>query len=144
MNFSGDPKESSADIDLSWLIDHFMSPGSGSSGLADHVKLGGRDVGAETTIHHSPEGESHKCCRINIYVNNNVQGVNNSILFGSKVMMRDPGVHSSWRDWNVDEGDTESKPRKRKMKRKKPAVTLGFCVIFLFIFLLLILLMSLF
>ena len=40
-------------------------------------------------------GNNARCCRcrcINIYVNNNVQGVTNSVLFGSSVVMRDPGA----------------------------------------------------
>jgi hypothetical protein len=43
----------------------------------------------------------HHCCRgggcVNIYVNNNVQGVTNSVLLGSKVVMRDPGARVSSR-----------------------------------------------
>lgn len=41
----------------------------------------------------------HRCrscgggrCVTNVYVNNNVQGVTNSVLVGSKVVMRDPGA----------------------------------------------------
>jgi hypothetical protein len=43
-------------------------------------------------------GAKHRCCScggelcVNIYVNNNVQGVTNSVLLGSKVVMRDPGA----------------------------------------------------
>ena len=46
----------------------------------------------------SASGGGHRCCScggrhcVNIYVNNNVQGVTNSVLLGSKVVMRDPGA----------------------------------------------------
>ena len=46
----------------------------------------------------SASGGGHRCCScggrhcVNIYVNNNVQGVPNSALLGSKVVMRDPGA----------------------------------------------------
>ncbi|OQU78768.1 hypothetical protein SORBI_3008G045100 [Sorghum bicolor] len=36
-------------------------------------------------------GGGHGNCCLNIYVNSNVQGVTNSVLVGSKVVMRDPG-----------------------------------------------------
>jgi len=39
-------------------------------------------------------GGGHGNC-VNIYVNNNVQGVTNSVLVGSKVVMRDPGPRIS-------------------------------------------------
>ncbi|KAH7690895.1 hypothetical protein IHE45_02G079800 [Dioscorea alata] len=35
---------------------------------------------------------SNNCNCINIYVNNNVQGMTNSVVLGSQVVMRDPGV----------------------------------------------------
>lgn len=90
-------KETIADLFLK-LNGHLNSHQSGTSGDCDrgHITLDGNNVGAATIINRShTEGESglHFC--INIYVNNNVQGVNNSILLGSKVTMRDPGVHLS-------------------------------------------------
>ncbi|XP_066355556.1 uncharacterized protein [Miscanthus floridulus] len=39
-------------------------------------------------------GGGHGNC-VNIYVNNNVQGVTNSVLVGSKVVMQDPGPRVS-------------------------------------------------
>jgi hypothetical protein len=47
------------------------------------------------SVTHRPpasSGSGDCCCCINIYVNNNVQGVTNSVLFGSSVTMRDPGA----------------------------------------------------
>ncbi|KAL0907574.1 hypothetical protein M5K25_021991 [Dendrobium thyrsiflorum] len=37
------------------------------------------------------EQRSHCCC-INIHISNNVEGVTNSVLLGSKVLMRDSGL----------------------------------------------------
>ncbi|KAJ1255235.1 hypothetical protein BS78_K273700 [Paspalum vaginatum] len=37
-------------------------------------------------------GGGGHCVVVNVYVNNNVQGVTNSVLVGSKVAMRDPGA----------------------------------------------------
>lgn len=39
---------------------------------------------------------SHCCC-INIHINNNVQGVTDSVLLGTKVLMRDSGVRYLFR-----------------------------------------------
>ncbi|KAM7262556.1 hypothetical protein ACFE04_000239 [Oxalis oulophora] len=87
-----------------------------SHGCFEHVNMKGRNVGASMYIRQrsgvcSAERlpNDQECCCINIYVNNNIQGVNNSILFGSQVRMRDPGVslyfgdmklHKSWYDLN--------------------------------------------
>jgi len=43
-------------------------------------------------IRHGVNDEPQDSYSINIFVNNNVQGVNNSILLESEVSMRDPGV----------------------------------------------------
>ncbi|CAM0950644.1 unnamed protein product [Alopecurus aequalis] len=54
-----------------------------------------RSTGATMSATHQPPASSNGnrcCCCINIYVNNNVQGVTNSVLFGSSVAMRDPGA----------------------------------------------------
>ena len=54
-----------------------------------------RSTGATMSVTHQPPSSSNgscRCCCINIYVNNNVQGVTNSVLFGSSVAMRDPGA----------------------------------------------------
>lgn len=44
-----------------------------------------------SVISHECEGKLQNCC-INIYVNSNIQGVNNSTLNGSEVKMGSPGV----------------------------------------------------
>lgn len=63
------------------------------------VNLEGRNVGATLSVRRNgntgggeSQSESERSCCINIYVNNNTQGVNNSILVGSDVRLRDPGV----------------------------------------------------
>lgn len=51
-------------------------------------------------------GESGDYLCINIHVNNNVQGINNSILVGSKVDMGDSGVWLSLKDVKVGARET--------------------------------------
>uniref|UniRef100_A0A6M2F066 Uncharacterized protein n=1 Tax=Populus davidiana TaxID=266767 RepID=A0A6M2F066_9ROSI len=69
-----------------------MDPES-SHGSFDRVNLKGRNVGATMFVRHGVKDiEPQDSYCINIFVNNNVQGVNNSILLGSEVSMRDPGV----------------------------------------------------
>ncbi|KAL5059778.1 hypothetical protein RYX36_031382, partial [Vicia faba] len=62
-------------------------------GSFEYINMDAKNVGATMRVHHrSTKGESKDCCCINIYVNNNVQGVTNSVLHDSEVRMRDPGV----------------------------------------------------
>ncbi|KAF7071873.1 hypothetical protein CFC21_077109 [Triticum aestivum] len=66
-----------------------MGVGGGSSASASRC----RSTGATMSVAPASGGNSVRCCRcINIYLNNNVQGVTNSVLFGSSVVMRDPGA----------------------------------------------------
>ncbi|KAJ7977165.1 Transmembrane protein [Quillaja saponaria] len=61
----------------------------------ESISLEGKNTGARMRFHQSNtqgDPEDDHCCCINIYVNNNVQGVCNSVLDGSEVKMRDPGV----------------------------------------------------
>nr|XP_010918929.1 uncharacterized protein LOC105043177 [Elaeis guineensis] len=84
----------------------------------DGVVLDGKNTGAAMSIQGHPSGmPGSNCCCINIYVNNNVQGVTNSVLFGSKVVMRDPRAKLSLRrrlggckvdGWRAKAGDVES------------------------------------
>ncbi|CAN4093439.1 unnamed protein product [Withania somnifera] len=81
-----------------------MSPDSRYGPFKD-VKLEGRNVGASMIARRGASSiESHDCCCINIYISNNIQGVNNSILIGSKVKMGDPGVSFSMKDVKVHRG----------------------------------------
>ncbi|KAI5599949.1 hypothetical protein BDE02_02G229800 [Populus trichocarpa] len=68
-----------------------MAPESSHASF-DRVNLKGRNVGATMFIRHGVHDEPQDSYSINIFVNNNVQGVNNSILLESEVSMRDPGV----------------------------------------------------
>ncbi|KAJ1391424.1 ABC transporter C family member 5 [Sesbania bispinosa] len=64
-------------------------------GSFEYINLDGKNVGATMRLQHrsSTKGEPKEdCCCINIYVNNNVQGVSNSVLHDSEVRMRDPGI----------------------------------------------------
>ncbi|XP_066357612.1 uncharacterized protein [Miscanthus floridulus] len=86
-----------------------MGPGAAGSGVGSPPSWG-RHLAAErctstgatmsVAAHSAPVASvSGGCCScgaghgncVNIYVNNNVQGVTNSVLVGSKVVMRDPG-----------------------------------------------------
>lgn len=77
-------------IDLSALLD-LMSP-ERSHGVFGDINLEGRINGAMMNARHSSSGKLSDSCEINVYINNSVQGVCNSILVGSEVNMRDPGV----------------------------------------------------
>ncbi|KAG6592845.1 hypothetical protein SDJN03_12321, partial [Cucurbita argyrosperma subsp. sororia] len=54
-------------------------------GAFERVRLGGRNIGASMSVSHGSEGKLPNCCCINIYVNSNIQGVNNSTLNGSEI-----------------------------------------------------------
>lgn len=62
------------------------------NGAFERVRLGGRNIGASMSVSHGSEGKLPNCCCINIYVNSNIQGVNNSTLNESEVRMESPGV----------------------------------------------------
>lgn len=57
-------------------------------------------------------GESQDCCSINIYISNNVQGVNNSVLIGSKVKQGNPGVCLSLKGLQLDRGIQKTSKKK--------------------------------
>lgn len=75
----------------------------------EYINLDGKNVGATMHIHHrSTKVDPKDCCCINIYVNNNVQGVSNSVLHGSQVRMRDPGISLYFENLKVDRGTPTS------------------------------------
>lgn len=90
----------------------FASPKSSNLMMTPHmsresfenVRLAGRHVGASMITTGGGSGESSGCCSINIYINNDVQGINNSVLVGSDVKMGDPGVSLSLTDVKMDRG----------------------------------------
>lgn len=85
----------------------------------DKITSDGSSTGAAMFVHHPQPGTAAvagDCCCINIYVNNNIQGVTNSILFGSKVVMRDPGVRLQFSEDSRRKGKTSSFGLRDKMK----------------------------
>ncbi|CAH9093813.1 unnamed protein product [Cuscuta europaea] len=56
----------------------------------ESIKMEGTNIGASMVT-----SESRYSGCINIYINNNIQGVNHSILLGSRVDLRDPGIRFS-------------------------------------------------
>ncbi|XP_066354429.1 uncharacterized protein [Miscanthus floridulus] len=89
-----------------------MGVGAAGSGAGSPPSWGRRlaaegctSTGATMSVaaHSAPVASVSGCCScggghgncVNIYVNNNVQGVTNSVLVGSKVVMQDPGPRVS-------------------------------------------------
>jgi hypothetical protein len=107
-------------------------------GSFEYINMDGKNVGATMHLHHrSTKGESKDCCCINIYVNNNVQGVTNSVLHDSEVSMRDPGVSLYFEDFKVD------KEISSYHKRLYWGEKLGFCLCILILLLALVFLLVL-
>ncbi|KAK1559417.1 hypothetical protein Q3G72_014279 [Acer saccharum] len=77
-------------------------------GTFERVNLEGSNTGAAMFIRGVASGESRDGYCINIYVNNNIQGVNNSILVGSEVKMRDPGIRLYFGDIKFPESNKSS------------------------------------
>lgn len=101
--------EETAATELLKSIYHLMSTRS-SNGSLKGVRLEGSNEGATMIV----RGVGHSCqsgcsCNINIYINNNIQGVSNSVLVGSEVKMADPGVCFSMGD--VKHGKTNRRRR---------------------------------
>lgn len=90
-----------------------MGPDS-CNGTFERVNMEGTNTGAAMLIRSTAaSGESVDGYCINIYVNNNIQGVNNSILVGSEVTMRDPGVRLYFGDIKFDKRWPDSRMRSR-------------------------------
>ncbi|KAF9688494.1 hypothetical protein SADUNF_Sadunf02G0202800 [Salix dunnii] len=99
-----------------------MAPES-SHGSFDRVNLKGRNVGAAMTIRHGAKDEPRDSYCINIFINNNVQGVNNSILLGSEVSMRDPGVSMFLEDMKLK--SKKNRRNKEEAAGSSKLMTLG-------------------
>lgn len=99
----------------------------------DGVTLEGTNIGAAMITRRGTTPESQDCCCINIYVNNSIQGVNGSVLVGSEVRMRDPGVCLYFGDIKFDRGCPQSQMTNSNFVS---------CVIFLVSFISLFLLLS--
>ncbi|KAJ0239149.1 Transmembrane protein [Hirschfeldia incana] len=112
--------------------DDYPGPESGIGG----INLNGRNVGAVMVAPRDVDVASQSGCRINIYVNSNVQGTCGSALLGSKVKLRDPGVHLHIEDLKMNRDDGS---RQREMR----LIKVGLCLVCLFnVFLGVILLLS--
>ncbi|KAI3772941.1 hypothetical protein L6452_04137 [Arctium lappa] len=61
--------------------------------------LEGTNMGATMIIHC---GSNDSGGGVNIYVNNNIQGLNNSIMIGSRLHMGDPGVWFTFKDSKLE------------------------------------------
>lgn len=108
-------EQTAATINLSVFIAQIMSS---ESSRRDHggvafqppylrnPNLEGTNVGASMIIHRGGSGllsgEMNDSCGVNIYVNNNIQGLNNSIMIGSRLYMRDPGVWLTLKDSKLE------------------------------------------
>ncbi|XP_010467836.1 PREDICTED: uncharacterized protein LOC104747829 [Camelina sativa] len=101
------------------------------------INLNGRNVGAVMVAPRDVDIASQSGCRINIYVNSNVQATCGSALLGSKVKLRDPGVHLHIEDVKMTRDDDGSKQKEMTL------IKVGLCLVCLFnIFLVLILFFS--
>ncbi|KAG7579842.1 hypothetical protein ISN45_Aa03g039560 [Arabidopsis thaliana x Arabidopsis arenosa] len=111
----------------------YPEPESGSGG----INLNGRNVGAVMVAPRDVDIASQSGCRINIYVNSNVQATCGSALIGSKVKLRDPGVHLHIEDVKMTRDDNISRQKEMSL------IKVGLCLVCLFnIFLVFILFLS--
>lgn len=101
-NFS--PKKENRFRSSAAMSHHF--PPAIIRGAFENVRLSGRNVGASMIAGGGDDegGEARGSCSINIYINNDVQGINNSLLLGSDVRMGDPGVSLSLEGLDLDRG----------------------------------------
>lgn len=77
-----------------------------SHGEFEGINMESRNSGATMITRRNCSGESGDYLCINIHVNSNVQGINNSILVGIKVYMGDSGVWFSLKDVKVGTKET--------------------------------------
>ncbi|KAL4571943.1 hypothetical protein LXL04_018711 [Taraxacum kok-saghyz] len=120
-------------IDLSAFIAQIMSESSrrdrGGAALQPpfliNPNLEGTNVGASMVNHRGGSGllsgEVNDSCGVNIYVNNNIQGLNNSIMIGSRLNMGDPGVWLTLKDSKLE--------RWFSKKTDSNGLTIGFYVL---------------
>ncbi|CAA0833410.1 Unknown protein [Striga hermonthica] len=73
-----------------------------SRGSFENVQLHGTNIGASMVVDNGEE--SPGSCSINIYVNNDIKGVNNSHLVGSDVKIGESGVRLCLKGLQLDRG----------------------------------------
>ncbi|KAK8494005.1 hypothetical protein V6N11_037543 [Hibiscus sabdariffa] len=95
-------------------------------GSSDRINIEGTNSGATMFVPHGTSDKPGGCCCINIYTNSNVQGTNGSVLVGSNIKMKNPGVHLYFGDLKFGEGSS--------ITRRPVGSTLDFGSIFLFVF----------
>lgn len=113
-NMKSFKQEETVSDNISRLINCLIMSSGFSHGTFERVKLNGTNIGAAMINSRGSSGESSEAsesCSINIYINNNVQGVNNSVLIGSEVNMGDPGVWLSLKGAKLDRGSVRPKKR---------------------------------
>ncbi|XP_062203170.1 uncharacterized protein LOC133905421 [Phragmites australis] len=98
-----------------------LGDGGSSSSWGRLAAEGCTSTGATMSVAHRAGPAASGGCVVNIYVNNNVQGVTNSVLVGSKVVMRDPGARV-WSHRPRRGGRREGKKERRKERRKVGAL----------------------
>ncbi|KZV49798.1 hypothetical protein F511_20378 [Dorcoceras hygrometricum] len=74
---------------------------------------------------------SQESCTINIYINNDVQGFNNSILVDSEVKMGDLGVNLCLKDFKMDRGMVRNGVEGEFEKRVGWVLLFSFVILFL-------------
>ena len=114
-----------------------MAPEAGHE-FSESINLEGKNAGASFSLHRGNKAESHDCCCINIYINNNIQGVNSSVLYGSEVQMRDPGVHLFFGD--VKLGKKSKRTNKKRENKVSASSTSNVGSLFAFVISILLLL----
>ncbi|XP_010415881.1 PREDICTED: uncharacterized protein LOC104701830 [Camelina sativa] len=90
------------------------------------INLNGRNVGAVMVAPRDVDIASQSGCRINIYVNSNVQATCGSALLSSEVKLRDPGVHLHIQDVKMTRDDDGSKQKEMTL------MNVGLCLVCLF------------
>nr|CAD1819017.1 unnamed protein product [Ananas comosus var. bracteatus] len=81
-----------------------IAPGGTNTGAAMSVRQCSRTARCSARQHPRAAWSSDRLS-INIYVNNNIQGVANSVLLGSKVAMQDPRLRLSYQQLGGGSGD---------------------------------------
>ncbi|XP_022727880.1 uncharacterized protein LOC111283571 [Durio zibethinus] len=112
-----------------------------SLGSMNRINFEGSNAGATMFIRRgTPDEQTEGCCCVNIYTNSNVQGTNSSVLLGSNIKMKNPGVHLYFGDLKL--GEETATPT--SISRRAAGATLEFGTLFLPVFILLILLLWLY
>lgn len=116
-----------------------------------HFSSDGTNTGASMVVHcrrhrtpvESSPARSHCCC-VSIYVNNNVQGVTNSVLFESQVKIEDARTRLAFAQFDSSKGNKDRGDDGLRMEMKKLMMMMRIVLLFLSLGLLGIILLCLF